>query len=431
LPSLSKILEKTLEIQISQFLDLHNILPEKQSGFRSGYGCSTALTDVTDNIFKELDSHKATVLLMLDYTKAFDMLNHEILISILKFIGFSVSAANLIKSFLAGRTQRVCLNGVFSDVGDVTVGVPQGSILGPLLYSIYTSNFFRCLRHCDYHMYADDTQLLFSFNPANSDQANECINEDLETLLNVSKSHMLKLNPDKSVAILFAGDNMRNNLLQNLNLKIGDNNVVFRDSAKNLGVIIDYKLRFREHVTAKLKIAYSVLKMLYSHRHYLERDTKKMLCDALILSHLNFCDNIYGPCLDSGDIRRIQKLQNSCLRFIYGIRRRERISHKLKDAGWLNMQNRRLLHTLCFFYKVLKYKSPPYLIKKIRYRTDIHNINIRNRYLLNIPSHQKELYKRSFSYCIASLVNKYKIYDLTFSLNTFKKRMGGELLSQN
>ena len=130
------------------------------------------------------------------------------------------------------------------------------------------------------------------------------------------------------------------------------------------------------------------------------------------------------------DQKRIQKLQNSCLRLIFGIRRRERISYKLKELKWLNMHNRRVLHATCFFYKIIKYKTPPYLHEKIVYRTDVHNINIRRKNIISIPRHYKQLFKRSFSYCVALYINKFGINDFSASCASFKKKIKLLLFAQ-
>ena len=130
---------------------------------------------------------------------------------------------------------------------------------------------------------------------------------------------------------------------------------------------------------------------------------------------MNHCDSVYGPCLDSTDARRIQKLQNSCLRLIYGIRRRYRISHKLRNITWLNMYNRWQLHMTCLFLKILKLKSPRYLHNKLRFRTDVHNINIHRKNILTIPQHCKGIFKRSFSYNAAICINGFSDLNLNLS----------------
>lgn len=279
------------------------------------------------------------------------------------------------------------------------------------------------LKFCNYHLYADDTQLYYSFDPSNLALASHHINGDLSTLCKLSEDHSLKINPKKTVALMFANKNVRQDLQNNINVTIEDTIIPFQSSARNLGLILDSNMRFQCHVNHMLKRAYAALKGLYSSRHMLNYATKVMLCESLVLSHFNFCDVVYGPCIDSVSTRRIQKVQNSCLRFIFGIRRRQRISHKLKEVGWLDMYNRRNMHSACFFYKVVKYKTPPYLYQRIVYRTDVHNLNIRRRNIFTIPQHRKQLFKRSFSYNIAHCLNKLNVTDFSQSCHSFRTNL--------
>lgn len=294
-------------------------------------------------------------------------------------------------------------------------GVPQGSILGPLLYTIYTCNFHVFLKSCNYHLYADDTQLYCSFSPADSNNAINSINVDLDSILKVSKDHALKINASKSVAILF-GDKS-SNLPQ---LEIDEEPIPVKNKCKNLGFVLDNKLRFKEHITSLLQKAYTSLKLIYGQRHCLNQKIKTLLCESLVLSNFNYGDCVYGPCLDNVDRTRVQKVQNSCLRLIFGIRRPNRVSHKLKDVHWLNMFHRRKLHQGCFFYKILKFKTPEYLYKRLTFRTDIHNLNLRHKNILTIPKHKKEIFKRSFSYNIATLTDIMDDPNFVASCGVFK-----------
>lgn len=130
---------------------------------------------------------------------------------------------------------------------------------------------------------------------------------------------------------------------------------------KNLGVYLDTDLRFKQHTSVCLRKAYTALKLLYSNRQLLNTKARVMLCDSIVLSQLNFCDVLYHPCLDGVDRGRIQKLQNACLRFIYGLRKHDHISHTIRWCGWLNMSARRFLHSACLIYKIIKFSTPPYL----------------------------------------------------------------------
>lgn len=155
-----------------------------------------------------------------------------------------------------------------------------------------------------------------------------------------------------------------------------------------------------------------------------------MLCDALVLSHLNHCDVVYGPCLDSVAKRRIQVMQHCCIRLTLGIRGRRGVTRGLREIGWLNMYNRRQLHSASFFYKIIKFRVPPYLYHKLVFRRDIHNLNIRKKVLLTIPRHRKEIYKRSYSYCVASLINEHHIFNFDSSPATFKRHFRMKLLER-
>ena len=413
LSPVSKVLEKIMAKQIREHIVKYNILPERQSGFRPKYSCTTALLDVIDDILLDIDKGETTTLILLDYSKAFDKINHKLLIIILRHIGLSDSAINLIKSYLSNRMQMVKTTKGVSDVGQLHCGVPQGSVLGPLLFCIYTFNIVNCLKYCKSYQYADDTQLRYSFKMTNIQLANDLINRDLNQLIKLSEQHQLLINPDKSNIMVFGGNKVE--VENTINIKINDTVLPCVRSARNLGLEIDTDLRFSNHITNCIKKAYINLKMLYPHRYVLSKENKIMLTDALVLSHFNFCDAVYSACLTIADQDRIQRVQKSCLRYIYGIKKYEPVSYKLKSAGWLTMKSRRLLHSCCLYQSIMLNKTPPYLYNKIKFRTDIHSLNLRFRGLISPPIYKKLIFTRSFSY------NVYKLYnDLPTHLKTLK-----------
>ena len=230
----------------------------------------------------------------------------------------------MVKSFVTDRTQCVKIDNNFSDSLNVTTGVPQGSILGPLLFSIYTSNFYTCLKYCNYHLYADDIKIYYSFSASDFVNATEKLNSDFNSLLKLSSDHRPRLNPSKSIVMLLGNKQNINRLSNLLNVKIDNISLPIVQKAKSLGLVLDYQITFTDHVSWLLKKAYCALKSIYPHRDYLEKNIKKELCDSLVLFHFNHCDIVYSPCLQGFDTRRIQKVQKSCIRFILGIRKRNR-----------------------------------------------------------------------------------------------------------
>lgn len=173
-----------------------------------------------------------------------------------------------------------------------------------------------------------------------------------------------------------------------------------------MGLVIDNSFRYRDQINTYIRNAYIQLKKIYINRKDLSLNLKKQLCETFVLSQYNFCSPIYHPAIDVATSRRIQKIQNSCLRVIYGIRKFSRISHKLVDARWLSMYNRRELQSLLFHHKIFTSRRPEYLYNKIIFRFQIHDRSTRGRGNLQPPRHRLTMFERSFSYHI------YKSYSL-------------------
>ena len=170
LPFLSKVLERIVYQQVFEYICINSILPFYQSGFRKGHSTATALLKICNDILKARDVKKLTALILLDFSKAFDTINHELLCCKLKYFGFDGISVSFFQSFLSNRSQIVQLNNNRSVSKSLINGVPQGSILGPLLFIIYTSDLAKSLLHSQCHFYADDTQVYSSFTEDDSTQ---------------------------------------------------------------------------------------------------------------------------------------------------------------------------------------------------------------------------------------------------------------------
>lgn len=260
----SKILERIMFTQLNKFVLNNSIIPVTQSGFRARHDTTTALLHVCDDIFRSLDSGNVTALVLLDYSKAFDTLDHNLLLTKLKYFGLHDSALILLNNYLSNGKQRVRLAFTFSEYSDVNQGVPQGSILGPLLFPLYTCDFSEFLTVCKSHQYADDTQIYHSFQLFNVNKAIRNINSDLDTIVKVSKSHKLVLNGSKSKLLLFGMPDH-----QCMEVIIDGTLVVPSSCEKNLGILLDNQLKFKNHVSSVLQKAYYKLKVLYMHANIL------------------------------------------------------------------------------------------------------------------------------------------------------------------
>lgn len=234
LPTLSKVLERIMCKQMSDYVFSNHIIPTVQSGFRPQHSTTKALVNITDDILRNHDKGMATCLVLLHYSKAFDTLDHHVLCSKLSYFGFSDSSVSLIWSFLSNRSQRVVYRALSSGLLNIQSGVPQGWnpvvwILSPLLFSIYTADFYRVLNNCKIHHYADDTQIYLEVTSLQCATANEQINSDLRALADVSCAHNLKLNPLKSSVTLFGPKKLRNVVAGRLRINVdGQQSTVYQ-----------------------------------------------------------------------------------------------------------------------------------------------------------------------------------------------------------
>lgn len=399
LPFLSKVLERVICQQLTKFLDCNNILPQKQSGFRAGHSTATALLDVVDDILAEEDVGKGSVLALLDFSRAFDCINHNLLLSKMSFYGFDNSALKWFHSYLDGRSQHVEVSQedgtkLCSGTTPLKRGVPQGSILGPILFIMYTADLTECIDNSKFHIYADDLQIYLSFRPKDTINAVNLINQDLERINSWANRNCLVLNPNKSKFLVLGSDGQINKI-RSLNplVKIADSVIEQVTEARNLGVLMDNRLKFHDHVVETVKNCFFRLKILYKVRNFLDVNVRIQLCESLVLSKLNYADTVIGECLYGYTKKTLQRLQNSCVRFCYNVPRRAHITPFLKEGNLLNMEYRRALHLACLLFGIVNAKSPPYLYNKLTFSK-------RDRLATRLvcPRHSTAAFRGSFRY---------------------------------
>lgn len=365
LPFLSKMLERIMNRQVRNFLSSNNMLCINQSGFRPKHSCTTALINVVEEIRQAADDGNVTFLTLLDFSKAFDTVNHNVLCSKLRNqFQFSPPSINLIYSYLYGRFQAVVSNNSVSTFLPLSRGVPQGSILGPLLFALYINELPSLSLHSSIHIYADDVQLCNSC-PLGLVENGACeVNEDLYKILNWSQSNGLCLNPTKSKCLVISRTPIDTSYFPQI--RLNSEPIEFVDSAKNLGITFSKTLKWNDHIRLTIGKVYGGLRMLWATQRITPLRTRMILAKTLLIPVLLFGCEIFSNC-DYEHMRRLNVVYNGVARYIYGRRRYDHISSFSKSIHGFTLENLFAFRTLIMLHNVMQTRQPPYLYNKIRF----------------------------------------------------------------
>ena len=402
LPVIAKIFERIIYNQLISFLDSNNLLSNAQSGFRSLHSTVTALLDATNDWYANLDNGHLNSVAYLDLTKAFDTVDHEILLKKLELYGISNTSLQWFKSYLSEREQCCYVNNSLSPPAKIPCGVPQGSILGPLLFLIYINDLPNCLEFTTARMFADDTNLTAAGKNVQEIQCK--LNSDLSNTKTWLDANKLSLNVAKTEFMLIGTDYRLANLGFPCKIKMDSLEVKRVNTAKSLGVCIDERLSWESHVDLLAKKVSSAIAGLRQVRPFVNRDTLSLIYKTLIQPHFDYCDVVWDN-LSIGLTTRLQKLQNRAGRVILRANYDTRSEDVLKILQWDNLEQRRFKHKATLMYKILNNNAPKYLTDSFHTIEDSNPYKLRNRSNLRLPLPKSEMMKRSFKYSGPKLWN--------------------------
>lgn len=358
LPVLSKLFEKLLAEQIYDFIRSRRLMTSIQSGFRPVHSTATALLKITHDITSALDKRLIAVLLLLDFSKAFDSVNHHLLCSKLESqFFFDVTAINLISSYLANRKQAVDIDGSLSSFIQLTKGVPAGSILGPLLFCIFVNDLPNSINYMFAHLYADDAQLYKFFSTNALDISIEQINSDLQMVHNWSVQNMLELNAHKSKVIIIGGKNISSVPV----IKMNGVEIIYSKSVKNLGLIMNDNWTWSDQA-AKISQRISMgLRSLWPLAKSTPIKTRIILAKALLLPHVDYCSPVFFYGLDAESMNVLKLSVNAIVRYVYGLRSRDSVERHTKRFLGSSLDIFLTVRSMCFLYKLERTGQPAYL----------------------------------------------------------------------
>uniref|UniRef100_A0A8C6SKQ3 Reverse transcriptase domain-containing protein n=1 Tax=Neogobius melanostomus TaxID=47308 RepID=A0A8C6SKQ3_9GOBI len=425
LPFISKVLEKVVAKQLCSHLQDNSLFEKFQSGYRTYHSTETALVKVTNDLLLAADAGLASILVLLDLSAAFDTIDHNILLQRLETdVGIRGTALSWFKSYLSDRHQFVNVNQQSSPCSKVCYGVPQGSVLGPILFILYMLPLGNIIRNhnINFHCYADDTQLYLSMKPGQTDKLDtlsSCV-KAINTWMTVN---YLLLNPDKTEVIILGPQKLRESLSQQI-ISLDNVSVSTSSTVKNLGVLFDQDLSFKTHINQACKIAFFHLRNIAKIRNILPKSDAEKLIHAFVSSRLDYCNSLLAACPKSS-LKSFQLVQNAAARLLMRTKRREHITPVLKSLHWLPVEFRIKFKILLLTFKAIKGMAPLYLQDAIVPYQPTRALRSQNSGLLVIPRVSKiTVGGRAFSYQAPVLWNKLPAHvKEADTVPTFKTRL--------
>ncbi|KAL4226412.1 hypothetical protein ACF0H5_014395 [Mactra antiquata] len=344
----SKLLEHIVVSNLMSFFDENKILSQYQHGFRSGHSCETQLLNFTKEIFENLKTGQQTDVVVMDFSKAFDKVDHMRLIYKLQNLGVSPQLASWIKSFLSNRSQKVAVEGHFSSELPVLSGVPQGSVLGPCLFLVYINDLPDLVK-CKTRMFADDTICYMSIDSINDSIS---LQKDLQELEKWEKTWSMEFNPDKCEILRITRKKaplIYPYKLHNIELKS-------TSQSKYLGVTISSDMNWSKHINNITTKATSTLRFIQRNVKTSNKQVKTAAYNTYVRPQLEYCSSIWHPWQKSLS-HSLEKVQRSAARYVMAdYDYTSSVTKMLQILDWQTLHQRRLHSSLIFFYKIINQK---------------------------------------------------------------------------
>ena len=358
--------------RLINFIQKNIILYPHQFGFQKNKSTTLTITDICNKLVESIEKKHFSCCIFLDFAKAFDTVDHEILISKLEYYGIRGIALDWFRSYLKDRTQRVYVGGQLSDSLSITYGVPQGSVLGPLLFLLYINDIPQASKIIGFHLFADDTSLFFSH--PNLNVIEDTVNAELRKISDWLIANKLTLNTKKSNFLLVHPRQRKPS--RKISISIDNEPLAETDHAKYLGVLMDNNLSWKYHIQQiNIKVAKS-LGIIAKVRHFVSENTLINIYNAFISPHINYGITNWGGAYPK-HLDPIRRKLKRAVRLIGFKKQNEHSAPLFKSYGLLNLDDCYKLECAKFMYDVSNGKVEAHFQKLFQLVNSRHNIQTR------------------------------------------------------
>jgi hypothetical protein len=424
LSSVSKVFEKIFYKRLLSFLKMYDILYKLQFGFREGHSTNMAMFVLLDKIVDAIENDEYAVGIFLDFSKAFDTVDHKILLDKLYFYGIRGTPHLWLESYLSERVQFTTFDGKQSEYKPIKCGVPQGSILGPLLFLIYINDLAFISETIYSIMFADDTSIFLTGK--NLDEIISSLNDELQIIVQWLDSNKLSLNIDKTHYMIFKPRNK--DIIHNTQLTIRSQNISKVDNCKFLGVMLDDQLNWQTHINyIKNKVA-KATGVLYNVRRNLLRKHMITLYNSLIYPYLSYCNTIWASATKNA-LNPLILIQKQVIRCICFLKKNQRTSSYFKPLNIMKLNELRTFSEAAFMYKLHNNLLPSMFQNYFVYNRTVNPYVTRQRDLIRVPRYTSMLSKNFIKYKGAKTWN-YVMTNININVkfSTFKKLLKTHLM---
>lgn len=382
LPVVEKIIEIAVSEQVREYVELNKIIYSGQNGFRDKHSCESALQFVCGKWRSDIGEGKVTLSVFVDLQRAFETIDRSRLLWKLRKYGIKSTALRWMASYLENRCHKTKVNNKISRSVDSIYGVPQGSVLGPLLFVLYINDISKVLTNSFVSLFADDT--LISVSGHDLKEIVQTLNVELDILYDWLCVNKLKLNSTKTKCMLIGSKHNCQKYSENdINVCIKNNKIEVVSEIKYLGVILDQQLTFSRNVDYLCKKIGEKIVFFYRISRNLSEWSKLLIYNTILSPHFNYCISLLISCSNE-DISRLQILQNKIMRIILNCDKYTPILTMLKSLRWLSVRQNIDKANVTLIYKIRHKKLPEYLQNFLVTRSEKHRYDIRSKDNYNI-----------------------------------------------